>query len=129
MTQVSPVGIDVESLARPRPWPKLAKRVCTKQEQADLNKLEETRQLSHFIKLWAHKEAVLKAMGLGINSQWPMNQLGFVQANQGQLTFMQPSQFPHTKVNLYGMTLGGTQCAVALLDFADEIEWNINTIS
>ncbi|MCX4025393.1 4'-phosphopantetheinyl transferase superfamily protein [Endozoicomonas sp. SM1973] len=125
VTQQNPVGIDVESLSRPRPWPKLAKRVCTDQEQRDLARLPEAQQFSHFIKLWAHKEAVLKAMGLGINSQWPMNSLGFGLINTEELCFMPPANFPHSHINLYSILLHGAWCASAILDCTDSVTWNI----
>ncbi|MDE1460338.1 4'-phosphopantetheinyl transferase family protein [Spartinivicinus poritis] len=120
----NPVGIDIESLNRPRPWPKLAKRVCTDQEQRDLAQLPEALQFSHFIKLWAHKEAVLKAMGVGINSQWPMSSLGFGLTNTEELCFIPPANFPHEHIDLYSLFLHDTWCACAILDCADPV-WHI----
>lgn len=130
VTRFNPVGIDIESLHRSRPWPKLAKRVCTKQEQADLAQLEEGQQFSHFIKLWAYKEALLKAMGLGINSHWPMNKLGFELIKDNQLAFMPPAHFPHTAINLYELNLDDSHChcAVVLLDFEGEVSWHTEFI-
>ncbi|WP_163834906.1 4'-phosphopantetheinyl transferase family protein [Spartinivicinus ruber] len=125
VTQENPVGIDVESLYRSRPWSKLAKRVCTEQEQSDLSRLPQAQQFSHFIKLWAHKEAVLKAMGLGINSQWPMSRLGFKLTTADKLDFIPPVDFPHSQVDFRSLYFNGTWCACAILDYASAIEWKI----
>lgn len=61
-----PVGVDVESLA-PQDRGPVIPDVLTPQELARLNQLEEERRAAAFVHLWTVKEAVAKALGLGVS--------------------------------------------------------------
>lgn len=60
------VGIDLESLERPRRVSDIARRWFDPTESAALNALPEPSRLAAFARLWSCKEALLKADGGGI---------------------------------------------------------------
>jgi 4'-phosphopantetheinyl transferase len=66
VTEALPVGVDIE---RVRPVPEadqIAARFFTAREQAVLMQLSAARRHAAFIRIWTHKEAVLKAEGVGL---------------------------------------------------------------
>lgn len=64
-----PLGIDIESLDRPRTTiDGIAERFFAKAEAAALARLPALIRQRAFIALWTHKEAILKATGEGIGS-------------------------------------------------------------
>ncbi len=66
LTRSRQVGVDVESLRRPRPIEALARRWFDPREAATLGRLPEALRQQAFVRLWCCKEAVLKAHGRGI---------------------------------------------------------------
>ena len=62
-----PLGVDLEMPRRPRPVLELAHRYFGADEAAALSALPENIQQQAFLRLWACKEAVLKAHGGGIS--------------------------------------------------------------
>ncbi len=61
-----PVGIDIESLA-PEDRGDIALDALSERERARLDRVEEDRRATEFIRLWTVKEAVAKALGLGVS--------------------------------------------------------------
>jgi 4'-phosphopantetheinyl transferase len=62
----SRVGVDIERSDRPEADAALAKRVCMASELLHLEQLAEGARAPALIALWARKEAVAKALGLGL---------------------------------------------------------------
>ncbi|KVG67682.1 4'-phosphopantetheinyl transferase family protein [Burkholderia pseudomultivorans] len=60
------VGIDIESCRRPTDWRALTREVCTPAESAYLDSLPDAARAPAFMRVWAAKEALLKALGTGI---------------------------------------------------------------
>jgi 4'-phosphopantetheinyl transferase len=60
------VGVDIERSDRPEADEALAKRVCTANELLHLDQLDGDSRRPELIALWARKEAVAKALGLGL---------------------------------------------------------------
>jgi 4'-phosphopantetheinyl transferase len=60
------VGIDIERIDRSLDWPPLADLVCTTDERRALEDHAPEKQLRGFLLSWTAKEALLKALGLGI---------------------------------------------------------------
>lgn len=60
------VGIDVECIDTLLDWRALARRVCTQDESAAIARLPVARQTPQFFRCWTAKEALLKALGIGI---------------------------------------------------------------
>jgi 4'-phosphopantetheinyl transferase len=63
---MGPVGIDVEKIGRIAELEGLVRSCLTWAEQTGLNRLESSRRLATFHRIWTCKEAVLKALGDGI---------------------------------------------------------------
>ncbi|HEX6833777.1 MAG TPA: 4'-phosphopantetheinyl transferase superfamily protein [Rudaea sp.] len=61
-----PLGVDIETNRRERPWIELARRFFTPDETAALQSAAPAAQRGIFLALWSCKEAVLKAHGTGI---------------------------------------------------------------
>lgn len=61
----TPVGIDLETI-RPKPFLEIAHRFFHEQEYRYLCSRDETQGLRDFFRYWTIKEAVLKAMGTGL---------------------------------------------------------------
>jgi 4'-phosphopantetheinyl transferase len=61
-----PLGVDIETAGRRRPALELARRFFAGDEAAALARLDPSRQLDAFLRLWSCKEAVVKALGRGI---------------------------------------------------------------
>ncbi|HSW15482.1 MAG TPA: 4'-phosphopantetheinyl transferase superfamily protein [Solimonas sp.] len=62
-----PVGIDLETVTRPRKVAPLARQACSDEEQAELATLPAEQQLQQFYRMWTQKEAWLKQRGLGLD--------------------------------------------------------------
>jgi 4'-phosphopantetheinyl transferase len=60
------VGVDVESLDSLSDWRELAALVCTEEERCEVQAAPESRQHELFMRCWVAKEALLKALGVGI---------------------------------------------------------------
>jgi 4'-phosphopantetheinyl transferase len=60
------VGVDLELLDPSLNWREIAALVCTGDEQRVLQAAPEQMQCEFFIRYWVAKEAILKAMGIGI---------------------------------------------------------------
>ncbi|AXQ29282.1 hypothetical protein D0B54_11535 [Solimonas sp. K1W22B-7] len=62
-----PVGLDLETLTRPRKVMLIAATACNEAECAELSALPPDRQLAVFYRMWTLKEAWLKQRGLGLD--------------------------------------------------------------
>lgn len=62
-----PIGIDLETVTRPRKVAPLAQQACSDEEQAQLAALPPEQQLQDFYRMWTQKEAWLKQRGLGLD--------------------------------------------------------------
>jgi 4'-phosphopantetheinyl transferase len=60
------VGVDLERLDPSLNWRRIVALVCTDDEQRVLQTAPEQMQCELFIRYWVAKEAILKAMGIGI---------------------------------------------------------------
>jgi 4'-phosphopantetheinyl transferase len=69
MSRGGPVGIDVEYRRPDVDYRSVAARVFAPSELAELDQLDETAALERFYRGWTYKEAVLKALGLGMASE------------------------------------------------------------
>lgn len=65
VTKQQPVGVDIEKI-RPAHYAAIAKRYFTIEEYHALLSLPADSQLKAFYRLWARKEAVMKAVGKGL---------------------------------------------------------------
>lgn len=62
-----PLGVDIERI-RPLPdFRDLCRRYFASSENEALDRLPEGERLTAFFRIWAHKEAVLKALGTGLS--------------------------------------------------------------
>lgn len=61
------VGVDVEPVARTADALGLARRFLSPQEADGLHSLPDSEQQTQFLRLWTLKEAVVKAVGLGLS--------------------------------------------------------------
>lgn len=75
VSRTQPLGVDIESSDRARPYRDIAHRYFTADEAAALSALSEERLRRSFLDLWSVKEAVLKAIGRGI--AFGLNRVGF----------------------------------------------------
>lgn len=66
----NPVGIDVERIVD-SDIQTLFNDVCTKAEQEILEGIPSTERIERFFMLWTAKEAIAKAMGLGLSLSFP----------------------------------------------------------
>jgi len=96
VVSTAPVGIDLETVTRPRKVAPLARQSCSEEEQALLAALPPEQQLAAFYRMWTQKEAWLKQRGLGIDfslmrglrvrdaaADEPANGLGYFDAAAG----------------------------------------------
>lgn len=60
------VGVDIEVKQRALDWRELAPLVCTAVERAQIEASSPAAQPDAFLRCWTAKEAILKAIGLGI---------------------------------------------------------------
>ena len=60
------VGVDLERTDRPEADAALAKRFCTPAERRQLDNLPVDERQQALVRLWTRKEAVAKALGLGV---------------------------------------------------------------
>ena len=65
------LGIDAEPLAAGEAWSELAGRVLSRRERAELERLAPALRPAAFLRAWTGKEALLKAVGVGL-----MDELG-----------------------------------------------------
>ena len=75
LSRAQPLGVDIESNARPRPHLEIARRYFTAAESTALAALPADRLSRGFLELWSAKEAVLKAIGRGI--AFGLDRVGF----------------------------------------------------
>jgi len=61
-----PLGVDLENAARHTSIDGIARRFFAAAEADALERLEPSRRPAAFLRLWTHKEAVLKALGEGL---------------------------------------------------------------
>ena len=65
-----PIGVDVEQI-RQIDVPAFSERILSPQERLDFSAVEDHKQLAAMFRYWTAKEAVIKALGVGLN----LNQL------------------------------------------------------
>jgi len=75
VSRTQPLGVDIESRARMRPYLEIARRYFTADEADALAALPEDQRQRSFLELWSAKEAVLKAIGRGI--AFGLDRVGF----------------------------------------------------
>lgn len=68
LTQIGPIGIDVESTSRQQNVSEIAQDILTPYEYRNLNQLTHTDQQTQFLKYWTLKEAFVKATGAGLTA-------------------------------------------------------------
>lgn len=61
------IGIDIEYVNKAYNIENLIRNCCTKNEQSELQKLDNYHKYKYFYTLWVVKEALVKAMGLGLS--------------------------------------------------------------
>ena len=66
VSQGTEVGVDVEPLDRATEIAKLAERVFSPAEQAQLEVLDDVERMDRAVSLWTLKEAYIKARGMGL---------------------------------------------------------------
>jgi 4'-phosphopantetheinyl transferase len=76
------LGVDVDTLARRHTPLELARRFFAEEESRALEKLDASSQGPAFMRLWTGKEAVLKALGLGLS--FGLHRLHFELDDQGR---------------------------------------------
>lgn len=69
------IGVDVEALDRTIPVDELSTRHFTTTERARLRQFSESERARSFLEIWTLKEALLKAVGVGLN--FPLNHIAF----------------------------------------------------
>lgn len=84
LARTQPLGIDIETTRRKRPWIELARRYFTIGEGMALAALPADRLGAAFVQLWSCKEAVLKSLGRGI--AFGLERLDFAIDAQGTVT-------------------------------------------
>lgn len=86
------VGVDVERLDRVPDVDALATSVCSSAELERLAALDPARRRERFIVLWTLKEALVKAMGVGLS--FPTDQIGFEVRPDGAIA-LEATTGPH----------------------------------
>jgi 4'-phosphopantetheinyl transferase len=66
ITRGREVGIDIEQVDGTSGWRDVAKVFFTPREQEVISRLPADRQTETFFEIWTRKEAILKALGLGL---------------------------------------------------------------
>ena len=61
------IGIDIEYVNKDLIIDDIVEHCCSEQEQIELQKLLNDNKYAHFYKLWVIKEALVKAIGLGLS--------------------------------------------------------------
>ncbi len=86
------VGVDIEQMSQVEDLSLLAERVLSLEERAEFEGLARPDQPRAFFRLWARKEAALKALGLGLIRDPRGLTVGLEEANPG--TFVRPRGGP-----------------------------------
>ncbi len=106
--QTHPLGIDIEYFSA-RPYLGISRTLFSANEQKNLLALPDALQPLGFFNVWAQKEALIKAMGLGLS--YPTQHLNFpLLPNQA---FMFYDQHSHLEWKIYPF-MPGTACSAAL---------------
>jgi 4'-phosphopantetheinyl transferase len=86
ITTFSSIGVDIEYIRDDLPFIEISKGYFSLIEKSELEKLPPFAQNNTFYKIWTEKEAILKAMGVGLSI--PLNSF-FVNSTQkfGSITF------------------------------------------
>jgi len=66
VSRCGPVGVDVEWCREGRDLPEIAESFFAQEELASLSALKDAEQPGAFYRIWARKEAFIKAIGLGL---------------------------------------------------------------
>jgi len=67
VTRAGAIGIDVEPVASVAPEPAVVAHCCARSERAALERLDAQAAAKAFARLWTMKEAVVKALGAGLD--------------------------------------------------------------
>lgn len=81
------IGVDVDTLSRRHVAMDLARRFFAEQEASALEKLDDSLREAAFMRLWTSKEAVLKALGMGLS--FGLHRLRFDLDGQGRAGALQ----------------------------------------
>ncbi len=81
--RAQPLGVDIERGDRRAVSLDIARRFFQAQEAAKLSSLPVTLQQRAFLNLWTHKEAVLKALGVGLS--FGLSRLAFSLGKDGEV--------------------------------------------
>lgn len=76
------LGVDLECLDRRQRFEDIADRYFTQEEARGLRNLPEERHVDAFLRLWTCKEAVLKALGVGLS--FGLDRLSFKPDEEGK---------------------------------------------
>lgn len=68
------IGVDIEAIREIHNYKKIAQRFFSAEEYAELMTLSEQEQIKGFFRLWTKKEAILKAIGIGLFHPCPASQ-------------------------------------------------------
>ncbi|MEX0794301.1 MAG: 4'-phosphopantetheinyl transferase superfamily protein [Pirellulaceae bacterium] len=60
------VGIDIEQVREIRSFPMMLERCLSRAERNDLGRMPAERRHAEFLRFWTHKEAYVKAFGVGL---------------------------------------------------------------
>jgi len=91
LTQIGPVGIDVESTSRDQNISEIAPDILTSNEYFDLNQQAQTDQHTRLLKYWTLKEAFVKATGLGLTSGLQTFEFDLDQQPEPVIRFLSPN--------------------------------------
>lgn len=71
VSDLAPIGVDIEMTNEIQDAVNVAKRFFSKQENSELEMVNEEKFIHHFYQIWTAKEAVIKANGWGMSA--PLN--------------------------------------------------------
>lgn len=93
LSELSPVGIDIELLTPQPDLDLLLTRICSPSEKEEFKALTEAQKLKAFYRLWTAKEAYLKNLGIGFKVD-PQA----VESNFPALTLLQALDLPQLQL-------------------------------
>lgn len=125
------VGVDVERvggrLSDPEELVRVARRVLTSQERERLRQMTDGERESAFFRAWARKEAVLKALGIGLSRDPSTVEVGLDPLGPLQPCDLDPEVFPRTRGGRLLDVLAPDGFAASLV--AEGHDWDLLTCS
>jgi len=92
LTQIGPLGIDVESTTHAQNVSEIAQDILTPNEYRNLNQQPHTHQHTRLLKYWTLKEAFVKATGLGLTSGLQTFEFDLDAQPQPVIQFLSPNE-------------------------------------